>query len=237
MSNGSEIITGQLPESHLHELTGLPNRRWLNEQLPAIIAETDGHVAILAIDADGIKDINDATETIAGVRIGGHEEGDEYIKNLAVLIESDIRSQQGLEYGTRSTDVLAVVEPFRQPDALRGTSVHISGDEFIVVLRVAVTEDDVLGVADRLKASLDEYGVPISVGTAVYQSGESVKQFLQRADAQLYSDKIERKKQANTPEQLATFWQVHQICTAAGINMRDLPLLGPATGRSRLGIS
>lgn len=85
----------QLQQMALHDsLTGLPNRRSFNERLEreiAFAAATGGKVALVGIDLDRFKEIND---------LRGHATGDEVLKNLAkrmmsVLKESDFVARLG----------------------------------------------------------------------------------------------------------------------------------------------
>lgn len=85
----------QLQQMALHDsLTGLPNRRSFNERLDQEIQlakTTGGKVALVEIDLDRFKEIND---------LRGHAAGDEVLKNLAermtgVLEESDFVARLG----------------------------------------------------------------------------------------------------------------------------------------------
>lgn len=85
----------QLQQMALHDsLTGLPNRRSFNERLDQEIQlakTTGGNVALVEIDLDRFKEIND---------LRGHAAGDEVLKNLAermtgVLEESDFVARLG----------------------------------------------------------------------------------------------------------------------------------------------
>ena len=70
----------QLSLQHLatHDaLTGLPNRTFLNEELPRLIDEAarrGDSLSILYIDCDNFKNINDSR---------GHSIGDDYLRNVA----------------------------------------------------------------------------------------------------------------------------------------------------------
>ena len=67
-------------------LTGLPNRRWLNDYLPDLLARTRStrnRIALLFIDLDNFKKINDTL---------GHSAGDELLRAAADCLRSAVRS-------------------------------------------------------------------------------------------------------------------------------------------------
>jgi diguanylate cyclase (GGDEF)-like protein len=72
----------------LHDsLTGLPNRRYFGEQLDRLLAPTappSPGLAILYIDLDGLKAIND---------VHGHDVGDELLKIVATRLRWGLRAQ------------------------------------------------------------------------------------------------------------------------------------------------
>ena len=66
-------------------LTGLPNRRWLNEYLPDVLArtrKTRNRIALLFIDLDNFKKINDTL---------GHVAGDDLLRAAANCLKSAVR--------------------------------------------------------------------------------------------------------------------------------------------------
>lgn len=68
-------------ERDLDILTGLYNRRGLNAKLDELFANPErlGHGALIMLDADGLKNVND---------IFGHEKGDIYLKKISEVISS-----------------------------------------------------------------------------------------------------------------------------------------------------
>jgi PleD family two-component response regulator len=79
----------QLSLQHLatHDaLTGLPNRTYLNEELPRLIDEAarrGDSLSILYIDCDNFKNINDSR---------GHSIGDDYLRSVARRLRDSIAS-------------------------------------------------------------------------------------------------------------------------------------------------
>lgn len=66
-------------------LTGLPNRHWINGYLPLAIeqaAATQTMLALLFIDLDGFKTVNDTM---------GHEAGDEVLRNAGRRLKDAVR--------------------------------------------------------------------------------------------------------------------------------------------------
>jgi diguanylate cyclase (GGDEF)-like protein/PAS domain S-box-containing protein len=132
----------------LHDqLTGLPNRRQLEERL-ADLESSDSSISVAAcfIDLDGFKLINDNY---------GHGIGDEMIKIAAqrleqVLRRSDLLIRQGgdefvaLQLGTTdAVEVLAVADRLR---AALGHPFHIEGHRFDLTASVGVAITTSTGV-------------------------------------------------------------------------------------------
>jgi diguanylate cyclase (GGDEF)-like protein len=78
----------RLMRAALHdELTGLPNRRLLGDRLTqALVRASHSHtmVAVLVIDVDGFKSVNDTL---------GHQAGDELLTGLAAAMRQGLRRE------------------------------------------------------------------------------------------------------------------------------------------------
>lgn len=73
--------------AYFDELTGLPNRRLIEQSVDALIDLADGAFALAFIDVDGFKHVND---------FYGHNVGDALLKQIAERVCSDLRSSDML---------------------------------------------------------------------------------------------------------------------------------------------
>lgn len=173
-------------ESQIHDLayydslTGLPNRQLFARQLESIIGaadEADGGCAVLFLDLDDFKRINDTL---------GHAVGDELLKNVASRLEQCVRA-------------VDLVIPELGDGKMAANVARLGGDEFVVILRDVDCEDIAASIAARIIESLAEpqdcgghqLVVTPSIGIALYpQDGLSSDDLLMNADAAMYMAKL-----------------------------------------------
>ncbi|MBQ8411083.1 MAG: GGDEF domain-containing protein, partial [Ruminiclostridium sp.] len=159
-------------ERDIDTLTGLYNRRGINARLEELMANPEelGHSAIVMIDADGLKEINDTY---------GHEKGDIYLKKIANLInnfgiKSSVSARQGGdEYVLFLYDYDSEEELMRTLETLRyiqSTSTASLGKNITVPLR-------------------------FSMGYCIVEDDYDIQNLFKIADKRMYEDKTERKKQ------------------------------------------
>lgn len=155
----------------LHDpLTELPNRRLFTELFLKAMsyAERAGDgFAILSVDLDGFKQVNDML---------GHGAGDELLRVVASRLSSLLRK----------ADLLA----------------RFGGDEFVILQNRGALPREVVGLADRLLASLSEpisvggtyVTISTSIGVAIYpKDGTTVEDLLRNADTAMYRAKADGK--------------------------------------------
>ncbi|WP_146072659.1 bifunctional diguanylate cyclase/phosphodiesterase [Pseudomonas sp. NFACC36] len=160
------LANRELTQLALHDpLTGLPNRVLLADRIGQAmyrVREQGGCFALMFIDLDGFKPVNDAF---------GHHMGDLLLREVALRLREDLRSQ----------DTLA----------------RIGGDEFVLLVQLAEA-DDALRLAARqvgligrtFRVAEHELQISASVGIALYPgNGHSAEELLMNADAAMYHAK------------------------------------------------
>ncbi|ANJ66690.1 hypothetical protein A9404_04220 [Halothiobacillus diazotrophicus] len=158
----------------LHDtLTGLPNRRALEQHLPRAIARAQRHGTVVAVgmlDLDDFKPVNDNF---------GHESGDTLLRELAQRLKARLRKQDLLAR-LGGDEFVIVLEDLEQ-------------DQLLVQLETAL---------DRLHQSVEtpfdvskgkQAKIGMSLGLALYPiDGDQGDSLLRLADAALYASKTNK---------------------------------------------
>ena len=158
-------------ERDIDLLTGLYNRRGLDTKLSCLFASPDklGHGAVIMIDADGLKEINDTY---------GHEMGDVYLKKLSELIQ---------RVGTKGSMAS------RQGGDEFILFLYGYGSEEELIRTIASLED----VQKHSFAQLDEnlkVSLRFSFGYCLTDGSTDYQKLIREADEKMYQNKLERKK-------------------------------------------
>jgi diguanylate cyclase (GGDEF)-like protein len=158
-------------KAHHDSLTGLPNRAVFEERLKLALAdadETGTSVAVLFMDSDGFKQINDRL---------GHAAGDAVLVNIASRVRDLLRTEDlvvrlgGDEFAVLLVCVHAIADVQRVAHAISET----------------VRRPILLPGGERVATSL-------SIGIALYpQHAENAAALLQSADAAMYRAKRARR--------------------------------------------
>ncbi|MGZ0783520.1 putative bifunctional diguanylate cyclase/phosphodiesterase [Pseudomonas saponiphila] len=160
----------ELTQLALHDtLTGLPNRILLADRIDQAMHRVTAHggcFALMFIDLDGFKPVNDAF---------GHHMGDQLLREVALRLREDLRSE----------DTLA----------------RIGGDEFVLLVQLG-EPDDALRLAARqvglvsrsFRVADHDLQISASIGIAVYPgNGLTAQELLMNADAAMYHAKATGK--------------------------------------------
>jgi diguanylate cyclase (GGDEF)-like protein len=155
-------------ESRTDELTGLPNRRALLEQAERVVASAghDRPAALLLLDLDGFKEINDSL---------GHSAGDDLLRQIGPRLRGSLRADDVL--ARLGGDEFAVLMPAAEPAEARALAERLRD-----LLLAPFTVADV-----RLHV-----GVSIGVATTPAPA-TTVQELLHCADVAMYSAKRARE--------------------------------------------
>ncbi|MGY2286387.1 putative bifunctional diguanylate cyclase/phosphodiesterase [Pseudomonas gingeri] len=166
LADSLTLANQELTQLALHDtLTGLPNRVLLADRIDQAmhkVSADGGCFALMFIDLDGFKPVNDAF---------GHHMGDQLLREVALRLREDLRTQ----------DTLA----------------RIGGDEFVLLAQLA-EPDDALQVASRqvnllsqaFRVSGHDLQISASIGIVMYPgNGQTAEELLMNADAAMYHAK------------------------------------------------
>ncbi len=150
------------------ELTGLANRRLLRDRLEQIIARArreSGHTALLMLDLDGFKAVNDAH---------GHGFGDEVLKEVANRLADNVRS---LDIAAR----------------LGGDEFVLVLHEAESVQDVALTAQRLIDAIGRpIRIGDREVTIGASIGVAMFpETAGGIGALMQSADMAMYAAKAQ----------------------------------------------
>jgi diguanylate cyclase (GGDEF)-like protein len=154
-------------------LTGVHNRRWMDEMFPRQIARSEHSgqpLALVMADIDHFKRLNDTY---------GHATGDVVLKAVARRLSDTLRPTDFLvRYG--GEEFVAML-----PGANADTA-HIAAER----VRKAIEREEHLSTT-----ATGTLRVTISLGIAVLQPGDSLELLLERADVALYRAKAAGRNQ------------------------------------------
>jgi len=170
--------------AYYDQVTGLPNRAFLQDYLGNALAAASRHhkqLAVLYFDLDHFKRINDTL---------GHGAGDVLLEQTAARLMHSLRASDMVMRGAQPDEQSSVDS--------KHTMVRFGGDEFILVLNDLGDAYGVARVARRLqeafvapfKIGSDELFVTSSIGIAMYpDDGADAETLLRNADAAMYDAK------------------------------------------------
>jgi diguanylate cyclase (GGDEF)-like protein/PAS domain S-box-containing protein len=154
--------------AHHDSLTGLPNRTLFNDRLQQAIglAKRDSRAfALLYLDLDGFKQVNDAQ---------GHAAGDELLLQVAARILQQVRE----------SDTVARIGGDEFTVILHGTAKR---EEAEIVCRKIV---GAIGMPSRVGTRKQEVSIGVSIGVALYPAdAQDADALVRLADAAMYSAK------------------------------------------------
>ncbi|NMX60398.1 EAL domain-containing protein [Pseudomonas sp. WS 5079] len=166
LADSLTLANQELTHLALHDtLTGLPNRTLLADriqQATQLVAEQGGCFALMFIDLDGFKPVNDAF---------GHHLGDQLLREVGLRLREDLRSQDTL--ARIGGDEFVLLVQLSQPDD---------------ALRLA--ERQVGLINQSFRVAEHDLNISASVGIALFPgNGATPQELLMNADAAMYHAK------------------------------------------------
>ena len=163
-------------------LTNLPNRRQFKEKLDLAVEQDSNRFALLFIDIDNFKRINDNF---------GHDVSDKLLIEVADRLRGSLTAWQNPEQDARDS------EP-EQPMVAR-----IGSDEFAIILFAADDDNLVAGITGQISSKLrqpysiagQKIQIGVSLGIAMWpKDGQSALELMRNADVAMYQAKLSNKK-------------------------------------------
>jgi len=166
LSNSLSVANHELTQLALHDtLTSLPNRVLLADRIEQAMRKVDqqgGCFALMFMDLDGFKPVNDAF---------GHHMGDQLLREVARRLRENLHNQNTLaRIGGDEFVLLVELDEVDDAPALAARQVALIAQPFVIA----------------------EHGlqVSVSVGIALYPgNGQSQQELLMNADAAMYHAK------------------------------------------------
>lgn len=180
--------------AHYDELTGLPNRSMFNQRLGHALAQarrSDKPLAILFIDLDRFKNINDTL---------GHEAGDRVLEEVAQRLQGCLR--EGDTIGRLGGDEFVVlIDELPEP-------MHVA----------AVAQKILAAVVKPVLVGAQEFSISASIGISTYpEDSEDMQGLLKNADIAMYRAKEQGKNNYQFYSALMNIHTVERLALESGL--------------------
>lgn len=177
MDRAKQLQEKYKEHAYTDALTGLYNRRWLNDNLAHEMSRCElrnTRLSLLVIDIDHFKKYNDRH---------GHLAGDEALKAVTGSLRIGLRDlDMAVRYGGEEMMVI-----------LPGADIR-TGEKVAARLHEAISQAEILYEGKTLP------GVTVSIGIACMEPSDTDEGLMRRADLALYEAKREGRNQTRTME-------------------------------------
>lgn len=169
--NQLELLKKELEKKAAHDsLTGLPNRRLFQDRIERIVARSkrdESRFALMFLDLDGFKDINDKY---------GHETGDKVLIKVSEILLKNIREEDTIARigGDEFIILLNCIPDKKHPS--------------LIAERVLESFNTIIEIEDK------KCKIGISIGISIYpDDSQNINNLITLADNAMYTVKAENK--------------------------------------------
>ena len=195
------------------ELTGLPNRRWFHQHLRAAIADAeraDGQLALLSIDLDHFKELNDTL---------GHHAGDLLLGQLGPRMQSALR--EGDVLARLGGDEFAALLPNAQAAQAASERIAEMLEQRFLIDGLALQIGASIGIALYPEHARDGETLLRHADVAMYQAKGN------RSGSEFYA----RERDGNTRGRLQMLGELRDALAADQLTLHYQPKLDLRTRR------
>lgn len=219
MTRENEAISQVKKLAFTDQLTGLPNRRWFYQHLSEVIQKAkkeEQSLALLAIDFDNFKDINDLL---------GHQTGDIYLQKVSKKLTNTIDGK-GKIVRLGGDEFIIVLENITKKETVElaerilrivNEPIEIAGHEMLVTLSI--------GISIHRKCTVDVETILKQADLAMYLAKEKGKNNYQFFNETL-NEQLERKLQLENALRKAIDHEEFILYYQPQIDMRTDKLAG-----------
>lgn len=187
---GIDITESEKNKKTIHELayydqlTELPNRQNFITELNKMIQQEDSNFAVLYIDLDNFKNIND---------IFGHSFGDKYLISIGQIIQDSINNLDGLA-ARLSGDEFAVILKNVSKEKVIQVSDEIKNrfNQQILVQNILMNTTASIGIAFFPQDAKNEQELLIYTDAAMYRAKQMGKNTVQFFNQDIYEEMLKK---------------------------------------------
>lgn len=188
----TSVLSQERDDEHLRathdKLTGLKNQSSF-EEYAEMIAEYKGSAAILVLDLDNFKSVNDRL---------GHARGNETLQDTAAILEKCLRPSD-IAFRVGGDEFVVLIDTNRRADNQEGLSAEQ------IIQHAANRINSVTSEYVQENEDLIELGFGISVGGAVIDEHLNIQEAFKAADQEMYRNKSYGAEKMMAGEQLKLF--------------------------------
>jgi diguanylate cyclase (GGDEF)-like protein len=100
---------------------------------------------------------------------------------------------------------------------------RLGGDEFVILANNVSTEEELEAVKTLTHLQLDNDKIHASLGGVIHSPEIDESELLHKADIKMYEEKMRKKYESYSPEQIETIMHIGTLAAEHGVRLRDVP--------------